>query len=69
MNGMEVLKEIRSQPELKKIKVFVLTASDDEKQKIAVRELGVSGYIVKPLKLMSPHSGDAFNLMIDLMNM
>lgn len=69
MNGMELLKKIRSQPEWKNIKVFVLTSSADEKQQIAVRELGVSGYIVKPLKLISPHSGDAFNLMIDLMNM
>jgi hypothetical protein len=31
--------------------------------------LGASGYITKPLKLNSPASMDAFNLMIDLINL
>jgi CheY-like chemotaxis protein len=69
MNGVEFLQAIRKNEEWKDIKVFVLTTSDESEDKIAARSLGISGYITKPLKLSNPGSIDAFNLMIDLMNM
>lgn len=69
MNGFEFLAKIKSMDDLKDIKVFILTTSDEREDKQAVAHLGVSGYITKPLKLESPSSIDAFNLMIDLMNM
>lgn len=69
MNGLEFLQMLRSQEAWKDIKVFVLTTSDESEDKRAARHLGVSGYIIKPLKLNNPGSMDAFNLMIDLMNM
>jgi CheY-like chemotaxis protein len=69
MNGLEFLQMLRSQDAWKEIKMFVLTTSDESEDKRAARNLGVSGYIIKPLKLNNPGSMDAFNLMIDLMNM
>ena len=69
MNGIEFLNVLRGREEWKDIKVFVLTTSDETEDKKAARALGVSGYIIKPLKLNNSGSMDAFNLMIDLMNM
>jgi CheY-like chemotaxis protein len=69
MNGFEFLEWIKSNENLKDIKVFVLTTSDEKEDKIKALGLGISGFITKPLKLESPSSIDAFNLMIDLMNM
>ena len=67
MNGLELLTEIRNHPRWKDLKCFIITTSDEKVDRQAARELGVSGYIIKPLKLNSG-SIDAFNLMIDLMN-
>jgi CheY-like chemotaxis protein len=69
MNGFELLAKIRSNDDWKDIKVFVLSTSDEREDKVAALNLGISGFITKPLKLESPSSIDAFNLMIDLMNM
>lgn len=69
MNGFEFLEKVRGIDECKDIKLFVLSTSDDREDKIAAAKFGISGFITKPLKLESPPSIDAFNLMIDLMNM
>jgi CheY-like chemotaxis protein len=69
MNGFEFLTQIKGNDEWKDIKVFILTTSDEREDKMAAMSLGISGFITKPLKLESPSSIDAFNLMIDLMNM
>ncbi|HWA34267.1 MAG TPA: response regulator [Cyclobacteriaceae bacterium] len=69
MNGFEFLKELRSDVRFIDMRVFVLTTSDDKDDKAAARNFNVSGFITKPLKLESPSSIDAFNLMIDLMNL
>jgi CheY-like chemotaxis protein len=69
MNGFEFLTKIKSQNSWKDVKVFMLTTSDEREDKKFATNLGVSGFITKPLKLESPSSLDAFNLMIDLMNM
>jgi CheY-like chemotaxis protein len=68
MNGFEFLTALRKDPNLKDISVFVLTTSDQREDKAAAIGLGAAGFITKPLKLDSPSSIDAFNLMIDLMN-
>ncbi len=49
MNGIEFLQELRKDPELKSISVFVLTTSDEERDKVAAYNLNVSGYILKPI--------------------
>ena len=68
MNGIEFLSTIRATERWKNMKVFVLTTSAEKEDKELTRKLGVSGYIVKPLKLNNPSSIDSFNLMIDLLN-
>ncbi|HYG19665.1 MAG TPA: response regulator [Ohtaekwangia sp.] len=49
MGGIEFLREMRKQPELKSISVFVMTTSNEESDKIAAYDLNVAGYILKPL--------------------
>jgi CheY-like chemotaxis protein len=68
MNGVEFLSAIRSNDQWKDLKVFVITTSDEKEDRQRVKGLGVSGYIVKPLKFNNPSSIDSFNLMIDIMN-
>jgi len=69
MNGFELLDRIRTLEGFKDVKVFVLSTSDEREDKAAAAKYNISGFITKPLKLESPPSLDAFNLMIDLMNM
>jgi CheY-like chemotaxis protein len=68
MNGLEFLSAVRKTDEWKDLKCFIITTSDEKIDRMAAKDLGISGYIVKPLKLNNPSSMDAFNLMIDLMN-
>ncbi|HEY5744945.1 MAG TPA: response regulator [Chryseolinea sp.] len=68
-NGFEVLAALRANERWKDVKVFVLTTSDELSDKHTAQLYGISGFITKPLKLESHSSKDAFNLMIDLMNM
>jgi len=48
MSGIEFLKIVKEDEELKKIPVIVLTTSQDERDKIESFKLSVAGYIVKP---------------------
>lgn len=68
MNGIEFLSTLRKNDQWKDLKVFMVTTSEEKIDKEAAARLGVSGYIVKPLKLSNPSSMDCFHLMIDLMN-
>jgi CheY-like chemotaxis protein len=68
MNGIELLTNIRQMNEWKDTKVFIITTSEEREDKELAQRLGVSGYIVKPLKFNNPSSIDSFNLMIDLLN-
>jgi CheY-like chemotaxis protein len=49
MNGLEVLKSIRSDENLKRIPVIILTSSREEKDLIQSYDLGVNAYVVKPV--------------------
>jgi CheY-like chemotaxis protein len=49
MNGIEFLAALRSVPDLKHIKVFVMTTSADTADRAATEELEIAGYIIKPL--------------------
>ncbi len=68
MNGAEFLHAVRNSDQWKDLKIFVITTSDEKEDRQKVKDLGVSGYIVKPLKFNNPSSIDSFNLMIDIMN-
>jgi CheY-like chemotaxis protein len=49
MNGIEFLQEIRKDPELNMLSVFVMTTSNEDSDKIKAYDLNVAGYILKPL--------------------
>jgi CheY-like chemotaxis protein len=49
VNGLEVLKQIKSDEKLKLIPVVVLTSSKEEKDMVASYKLGVNAYVVKPV--------------------
>lgn len=49
MGGIEFLTEIRKDPNLKSISVFMMTTSNEECDKIAAYDLNVAGYVLKPL--------------------
>ena len=49
MTGIEVLKGIKGDPELKTIPVVMLTSSNLEKDVIESYNLGVNAYVVKPV--------------------
>jgi CheY-like chemotaxis protein len=68
MSGIEFLAAIREMDAWKDTKVFVITTSEEKEDKEVTGKLGRSGYIVKPLKFNNPSSIDAFNLMIDIVN-
>jgi CheY-like chemotaxis protein len=53
MNGHEFLKELRSDPELKPISVYVMSTSNDDRDRLGAYSQNVAGYIVKPLSLES----------------
>ena len=47
MNGIEMLKELRSDPDLRGTVVFVLTTSSADQDKVAAYNEHIAGYIVK----------------------
>ncbi|KRD63557.1 hypothetical protein ASE40_21360 [Flavobacterium sp. Root935] len=64
MNGIEFLKIIRGDEKLKDLKVFIMTTSSESNDRINAENLGISGYIIKPLNYTDntkrPDSMDAF---------
>ncbi len=49
MNGIEFLRELRADPELRSTTVVVLTTSNDERDKVDAYDLNVAGYLLKPV--------------------
>jgi two-component system response regulator len=49
IDGMEVLRRIKSDPRTKAIPVVVLTSSKEQKDVVESYQLGVNSYIVKPV--------------------
>ena len=49
VDGLEVLKQIKSEEKLSMIPVVVLTSSKEEKDMVASYRLGVNAYVVKPV--------------------
>jgi len=49
MNGIEFLRELRTDPELKATPVIVLTTSNEDRDKVEAYNLNVAGYILKPV--------------------
>lgn len=51
MNGIEFLRELRADSELKATPVIVLTTSNEDRDKVEAYNLNVAGYILKPATL------------------
>ena len=49
MNGIELLREIRSDPRLRALTVIVLTTSNEDRDRVDAYRLNVAGYLVKPV--------------------
>jgi DNA-binding response OmpR family regulator len=49
VDGLEVLKQVKSEEKLRMIPIVVLTSSKEEKDMVASYKLGVNAYVVKPV--------------------
>ena len=49
VDGLEVLKQLKSDGKMRMIPVVVLTSSKEEKDMVASYKLGVNAYVVKPV--------------------
>lgn len=52
MNGIEVLKHIRSDPKFKFIPVIMVTSSREERDLVESYKLGANSYVVKPVDII-----------------
>jgi CheY-like chemotaxis protein len=50
VDGMEVLREVKSDPALKMIPIVIMTSSREEQDLVDTYQLGVNAYVVKPVK-------------------
>lgn len=50
MSGMEFLEILKQKKEYKHIPTIILTTSDNQKDLVECYRLGISGYVLKPLK-------------------
>jgi CheY-like chemotaxis protein len=50
VDGIEVLRQVKSTPALKTIPVVVLTSSREEQDLVRTYDLGVNAYVVKPIE-------------------
>jgi CheY-like chemotaxis protein len=49
MNGIELLREIRGDPQLQSLTVIVLTTSNEDRDRVDAYQLNVAGYLIKPV--------------------
>ncbi len=49
LDGLEVLRRVKGDPELKTIPIVMLTSSREESDLVESYRLGVNGYVVKPV--------------------
>jgi len=59
MNGLEFLGIIKNYYSLNNIKTFIMTTSAEEYDKVAAENLGISGYILKPLDFSGNRKDDS----------
>ena len=60
MGGLELLEQVKRDPQLRRIPVVVLTASNRDDERRRAYDLGVAGYVVKPIEF------DAFAEVVDV---
>lgn len=64
MNGVEFLKILRKDEVLKDIKVFVMTTSTEIVDRTITEQLGISGYIIKPLNYDNTKRTDSMDAFV-----
>ena len=74
LNGLELLRILRDDPEFRDLNVFITTTSDLDTDRLGAKDLNVSGYIIKPLTFESFGSEgggtvDSFSLFLDLLRL
>lgn len=74
LNGLELLKILRADPEFSDLNVFIMTTSDLDVDRSGATDLGISGYIIKPLTFDSfggegGGTVDSFSLFLDLLKL
>ena len=69
ISGLDFISKIRSEDAFKHLKCYLVASASEKIDHETAADLGVSGYLPKPLKLNRHQSMDSFNLMIDLMNL
>lgn len=53
MGGIDFLKVLRQDPDLRRTPVIVLTTSDQERDRVEAYDLNVAGYLLKPVTFSS----------------
>jgi CheY-like chemotaxis protein len=53
MDGIEFLRELRADPELRSTTVVVLTTSNEDRDRVQAYELNVAGYLLKPVTFVN----------------
>jgi CheY-like chemotaxis protein len=74
LNGLELLKILRADPDFEDLNVFIMTTSDLDSDRLGAKDLNVSGYIIKPLTFDSfggegGGTVDGFSLFLDLLKL
>jgi len=74
LNGLELLKILRTDPDFSDLNVFIMTTSDLDVDRSGAAALGISGYIIKPLTFDSfggegGGTVDGFSLFLDLLKL
>ena len=63
MNGIEFIEAIRADAELRRSTIFVLTTSNEERDRVMAYDLNVAGYIVKA------DAANTFRKFVEFLNM
>lgn len=64
MNGIEFLKTIRQDAALAHLQVFVMTTSSETTDRTLTEQLGVAGYIIKPLGYTNDKKADSMDAFV-----
>lgn len=64
VDGLEVLKQIRTDPNLKAIPAVMLTSSREQRDFIEGYDLGLSAYLVKPADFVQFRDPERFRLLL-----
>ncbi|MDF2448210.1 MAG: two-component response regulator [Bacteroidota bacterium] len=66
MSGLEFLEIVKSYFSLQQIKIYIITTSSEEYDKMSAQHFDIAGYIVKPLDFNRKSNPDVEKLLKDL---